>query len=201
MKVRGGTFRERIAAGQYSIDSGITAFIGRKGSGAAGLSYLVSGCCPLSGCSVSIDGRPLTQRELSRISCLMAPMPGFKGMLTAKQLLRLGIRHNKSAGYDAAAVAEKFSLTPERMERKLQYNGNERYRAAAAVGYAYGKRIYSMGYMEDYMFQKNYKACLIPYLELLRDEGMTVVLAADSAEFAEKLADHIYYFDKEEQKC
>jgi ABC-type thiamine transport system ATPase subunit len=194
VKLRGEAIRERLTAGTYSFEKGITALIGGRDSGAAGLSYLASGRCSFNGCTVRIDGRQVTQRELSEDSLLFASMPGFQSMLTVRQLIKRALRHNAGSGYDVSAIAEKFRLTPERLDRRLQYNGNERYRASAAVGYAYGKHIYSMGYMESCLFRKNYKACLIPFLELLRDEGMTVILATDDEDDARVLADHICYF-------
>ena len=201
VKLRSGVYRKRLTAGEYTFDKGITALVGGVNSAAAGLAYLASGRCSFGGCTVSIDGIQVTRRELSEESCLLGSMPGFQSILTVRQLIKRALSHNVNEGYDVDTVAGKFCLTPERMERKLQYNGNERYRASAAVGYAYGKHIYCVGYMEHFMFEKNYKACLIPFLKLLRDEGMTVLFATDDAGNAEAIADRIYYFDKEEKQC
>lgn len=198
VKLRGAAIGKKLTAGIYSFDKGITALIGGVDSQAEALSFLSSGRFSFGGCAVSIDGRQVTRHELSKDSCLLASMTGFQSMLTVRQLITRGIKHNTGSGYDVNTIAGKFCLTPERLERKLQYNGNERYRASMAIGYAYGKHIYSMGYMADFMFRKNYKACLIPFLELLRDEGMTVLLATDDEEDARGLADNIYYFEKEE---
>ena len=79
-------------------------------------------------------------------------------------------------------------LTPVRLTRRMSYQGNEGYRAAIAVGYAAGKRIYCTQYITADRWMNYLDIVLKPYLEKLREEGMTVIIPADSAEYFHGIA-------------
>lgn len=188
---RTGTVKAPIHAGTYIFGEGINILVGSIESGNVGISYVLSGGCKLSGCTVTLDGKKLSAGEISAVGCFVGHPPRFAGNTCIKRLIERGIRKSRNVlSFDD--IAAKFLLTPERVQRRFAYQGNERYRASIAIGYAAGKRIYCTEYISSEMWLKYYHIVLKPYLEILRDEGMTVIVPAESADDLGGFADNIY---------
>lgn len=198
IKLRGGTLVRPVKPGSYSFPPGINVLAGEAEHGGAGLSLLLSGRCGFGGCTVKIDGREVTRRELEKSSCIVGHAPVHSENVPFKRLAERGLRRNKVSGLTFDSLSERFMLTPERYGRPLAYMGNERLRASLALGYAYGKSIFCTTLLSAQSWEKLYRYALEPYLEQLREDGKTVILAVDDTEYAGEIVDNIYYFGKEE---
>lgn len=198
MKLHSGRFSETVRAGKYSFDTGINVLAGSRETGSFGINCLMSGRCRFYGSKVLLDGKEITKRELYNISCLIGVPPEHCSRTTVRRLIERGINKNGDSGLTYQQISEKFLLTPERTDRRVAYQGNERFRASIAIGYASGKHIYCTAFIDSEQWDKYYSIVLRPYLLTLRDEGMTVLLATDDAKCVKDIADKIYYLDKEE---
>lgn len=197
VKLTGGTFTRRVKAGNYSFLPGINLLAGTEGSGNDGLSLLLSGRCGFNDCTVTADGREVRRRELAEISCLVGHAPPHSDRVPFRRLAERGLRKNRTSLLTFDDLAGKFLLTSARYGRRLSYMGNERWRASLAVGYAYGKSVFCTPFLSAEGWEKLYRYALKPYLELLRADGMTVILAAENESCGGDIADNIIHFENE----
>ena len=91
---------------------------------------------------VSVNGTATSLEELLQHTCYIDRIyPLFGGRTPVRKLIECGIRHS---GLDCTAedIKEMFCLDDQRFERPVNAVGNEQYRAMAAVGYSFGKRVF-----------------------------------------------------------
>ena len=70
---------------------------------------------------------------------------------TVLQLITKGLKKSQ-INMTAEQVCQLFKLDSERIHRPIYQVGNERFRAMAAVGYAYGKQVFCFPWLSKKMF-------------------------------------------------
>lgn len=130
--------RLSLKQGNYDfISSKIYAFVGDPGGSGYALSCLLAGLANSGKNQVRVDGNLLNLSELKKISCFIGSgrRQFFGKNLTVKQQIIGALKESgNSLSFDN--IADKFGLTPERIDRKFAYTGNEHWRASIAIAYA-----------------------------------------------------------------
>ena len=102
---------------------------------------------------VSVNGTATSLEELLQHTCYIDRIyPLFGGRTPVRKLIERGIRHS---GLDCTAedIKEMFCLDDQRFERPVNAVGNEQYRAMAAVGYSFGKRVFCFPWFSRKRFE------------------------------------------------
>ena len=92
-------------------------------------------------------------------------------------------------------MAARFQLTPERYDRRFVELSGERWRAAAALGYAQHKQIFFAPDRPSICYAQRCRQGLVQALRQLTDSGAVVVLPTGSDTFLRQIADEVVYLD------
>lgn len=98
---------------------------------------------------------------------------GFMHM-TIKEQIKYGVRRRRSYGNSYDQIVEKFSLSDSVLNRRIVNVGTERWRASMAIGYANGKIIYCLPWMNAQGFKSI--NCWSECLPLLVSSGAIVII-------------------------
>ena len=91
------------------------------------------------------NGCELSRKMLEQISWNLEPSnEKYKNAVIKKSIEKALIKNQYTEEFDV--IAEKFILTEPRYDRKLFQLSRERWRATAALGFAYRKKIYYAPY-------------------------------------------------------
>ena len=103
--------------------------------------------------NVLVNGTALMAlKDLMPYTCYMdGSYPLFSSKYTVEELVKEGLRCFRGSS-SAEDVRRLFSLDEERFQRPLSKNGNEKYRAMAAIGYCHGKQIFCFPWMSAARF-------------------------------------------------
>lgn len=189
-----------LKQGNYDfISSRVYAFVGDPNGGGYALSCLLAGLADPGKNQVRVDGNLLDLSELKKISCYIGC--GLQGFLNKKLTVKQQIIKalNESAdpkSFDRAfdMIADKFALTPERINRRFAYTGNEHWRASIAIAYAGGKRIYCSPFIDEQIWEDHLRIQLETWIRMLRDEDRLVFLPVSGISKFRGLADEVIYF-------
>lgn len=127
-----------LKSGNYEfLSSKVYALVGKSTGNGYALSCLLSGLANLGHNQIKIDGNLLNLSELRRKSCFIGVGQRnlFWRNMTVKQQIISSLNESKNS-QSFESIVDKFGLTPERVDRKLAYTGNERWRASIAIAYA-----------------------------------------------------------------
>ena len=135
----------------YEFTSGYNEMIGEIDSGIWAPSYLLSmytirptDFISFENTILTVNERETNLKDFSKYTCYLDEMhPLFSTSTTVEKKIARGLKKSNSEK-TAEEIREMFELTPERFDRPLRAVGNERYRAMAAIGYAYGKEVFCM---------------------------------------------------------
>ena len=96
----------------------------------------------------------------------------FPRTRTVRYLIYKGLKSSKLQ-LTIEQIAEKFKLT-DRIDKPLKANGNEKYRAMAAIAFAYGKQIFCFPWFSKKRFEY-YETTIKFLLDIFIQEKKTVV--------------------------
>lgn len=188
--------RLTLKQGNFSFESSkIYALAGDQNNGASALSCLLSGFADIGKNRVSVDGKLLNRAELMKISCFigLGRQRFFGKYLTVRQQITEAL--NKSGNsHSFDEIVSKFGLTPERLDRRLAYTGNEHWRASIAIAYAGGKRIYCAPFIDELMWDHYLQLHLEQWIRMLRGEDRVVFLPVSGISKFQDLVDEVIYF-------
>ncbi len=140
----------------YELSSGTNEMIGEIDSGIWATSYLLSmytirpkDFILFENTILTVNDRETNLKDFSKYTCYLDEMyPLFSTGTTVEKKIACGVKKSKSEK-TTKEICEMFELTPERLNRPLRAVGNERYRAMAAIGYAYGKEVFCMPWFSN----------------------------------------------------
>ena len=142
----------------YKFVTGVNKFVEEIDSGAWGVDYLFAMYefekKPfLSNYYATVDGKQMHLKDLTKRCCYMDEgiYPLFKSKhKSVYKMITLGI---KKSGIKKSPqeICDMFKLTSERINRPIRCVGNERFRAMAAIGYAYGKEVFCFPWLSNRM--------------------------------------------------
>ncbi|MCM1167345.1 MAG: hypothetical protein NC299_09140 [Lachnospiraceae bacterium] len=180
-----------------SLESGkIYGLVSEHGQGCEFLSYFLGGRISFDNVKVYFNGNLISQSRLNEIGWNLEPLRESYGNKVVKKAILHALK-NEANETKLQDIAEKFLLTPERSSRKFNRLSGERWRAAAALGYAQNKRIFFAPYNTSNFYYQMCRSSLLKCLRELTESGAMVVLPCGSDAFIKHIADEIIYLDRE----
>lgn len=184
----------------------IVALLGTNGAGKSTLLRTISGTVEADRGAVIFDGRDITHAPPNEIAALgVVQMPGGQGVfgsLTVRENLELaGWTQRRDAASVAAARAEVLAMFPilnERLdESAVNLSGGQQQMLALAMSFIMKPRILlidelSLGLAPVIVGQ------MLPVIERLSKEGVTVVLVEQSVNVALTVAQRAYFLERGE---
>ena len=166
----------------YAFYSGINQLTGDIDSGNWEVSYLLSmfkyrhkDFILLEKPVIIVNGTPSSLEGISGNTCYMDELyPLFSSNRTVKEQIIRGIKRSGS-NLSCLEIIDHFKLDDQRFERPIKQTGNERFRAMAAIGTAYGKKLFCFPWFSRERFNgfhNNISGCL----KMLENLGKIVVL-------------------------
>lgn len=180
-----------------SFESGkIYGLVSEYGQGCQFLSYLLGGRVTFDNVKIIFNGDLISQNDLREISWNLEAHSESYGNKIVRKSIEKALK-NTSSNMKFQDVAERFVLTPERWDRKFNHLSGERWRAAAAFGYAQNKRIFFSPYETSNFYYNMCGSSLLKCLRELTDNGALVVLPCGSDTFIKHIADEVIYLDRD----
>lgn len=174
----------------------IYGIVSEYGQGCMYLSYLLGGNVDFGELQVFADDEPITESYLQGLSWNLEPSYGkYKNKRVKKSIENAIKEYNCKNSFDE--IANTFMLTESRYDRKLQHLSGERWRASAALGYAYEKKIFYAPYKTSNFYHQMNNSNLFKVLRFLADNGAIVVLPVGSDAFIKNVVDECIYLDPE----
>lgn len=184
----------------------IVALLGTNGAGKSTLLRTISGTLEADRGAVIFDGRDITHAPPNEIAALgIVQMPGGQGVfgsLTVRENLDLaGWTHRRDPDGVAAARAEVLAMFPilnDRLdESAVNLSGGQQQMLALAMSFIMKPRILlidelSLGLAPVIVGQ------MLPVIERLSKEGVTVVLVEQSVNVALTVAQRAYFLERGE---
>ena len=168
---------------KYNLKVGTNKLYGDIDSGNWAISYLLSmyKYCPqdfvlFEEPNVLInDTKKISLDDISKYSCYMdKTYPMFSTDTSVKELIEQGLENSK-INFSVNDIKELFLLDNNRFERPLQCVGNEIFRAMAAIGFAYDKKIFCFPWLSHMRFE-SYHENMTVLLEILERLEKIVIL-------------------------
>lgn len=181
---------------QYFESGKIYGLVSEYGQGETYLSYLIGGKIKFENVKIYCNDYLLCQNDLNNISWNLEPHSETYGKKQVRKSIEKALLHNSNEE-TFQSVADKFLLTPERYNRKFKYLSGERWRAAAAFGYAQNKKIFFAPYKPSNFYYQLCQASLFKALKELRDYGAVILLPTGSDKIIKHIADKVIYLDPE----
>lgn len=170
----------------------IYGLISEYRQGGTYLSYLLGGQIGFDKIKIYCNDCELHQNILRQVSINLEPCENSSGNLIVKKAIEKAIVNN-SGRESFQDIAERFLLTPERTGRKLRCLSGERWRAAAALGYAQNKKIYYAPYQSSMFYYQMCQSSLLKALRELTGSGAVVLLPTGSDTLMKHIADELVY--------
>ncbi len=145
---------------EYTFKTGINKLIGEIDSNVWAASYYLSmykyrkkDFIIFENNGVFVNDSQLSLDELSEYTCYLNDKfyPLFSTGKSVRKLIMQGIKKNK-LDCTPDDIKALFELDDQRFERPVKCVGNERFRAMAAIGYAYGKQVYCFPWLSKKRF-------------------------------------------------
>lgn len=178
-----------------SFESGkIYGLVSEHNQGGMYLSYLIGGRINFGDVKISCNDSPICQNDLGKASWNLEPLNELYGRKTVRKSIESAISQNQNPE-SFQSIADKFLLTPERFNRKIRHLSGERWRAAAAIGYAQGRKIFYAPYKPSIFYYQMCQSSLLKPLRELTAYGAVVILPTGSDEFIKHIADEVIYLN------
>lgn len=167
----------------YTFETGINKLIGEIDSDLWGISYYLSmykyrkkDFIIFEKTEIIVNGTEMSIDELSEYTCYMDESfyPLFSTGKSVRKLIMQGIKKNKM-DCTPDDIKALFELDDQRFERPVKCVGNERFRAMAAIGYAYGKQVYCFPWLSKKRFDY-YHGNMIWLLDILEKLEMIAIV-------------------------
>ncbi len=179
-----------------SFESGkIYGLVSEYGQGCEFLSYFLGGRVTFDNVKILFNGSLISQDELKKISWNLEPYRENYGNKIVRKSIEKALKTASSSMY-FRDLAERFGLTPGRYDRKFIHLSGERWRAAAALGYAMNRRIYFSPYEPSDFYYQMCGSSLLKCLRELTDNGALIVLPSGSDTFIRHIVDEVIYLDR-----
>lgn len=124
---------------------------------------------------VYIDGKSSTLEELGEKCCYIdSKYFEFSHRKSTRKLVEKGLSKS-GIKMSADEIRDKFMITDFRFERNPGYTGNERFKAMAAVAYAFGKDVFCFPWFSRTRFD-GFHRNLSDLMEILESLGKIVIL-------------------------
>lgn len=158
----------------------VYGIIGEFGNGGWALSYTLAGRHTDFTGTICIDEKPVNAEVLKKVSCYVGEgdstrsAMGFRKLTVAEQINR-GIKDGKCPNKSIEEVVRIFNLSPERIERRIEHVGNERWKASIAIGYSMGKKIFCFPWLntgEITFLMEHIKPCI----DILKETDSIVII-------------------------
>lgn len=179
-----------------SFEAGkIYGLVSEYGQGCEFLSYLLGGRVTFDHVKIFFNDDFITQNDLHKISWNLEADREKYGTKIVRKSIEKALKNNPDS-MTFQDLAERFVLTPGRYDRKFKYLSGERWRAAAAFGYAQNKQIYFAPYETSNFYYQMCQSGLLKCLRELTEHGALVVLPCGSDMFMKHIADEVLYLDR-----
>ncbi len=180
-----------------SFESGkIYGLVSEYGQGCEFLSYFLGGRVTFDNVKIIFNGDLISQNDLCGMSWNLEACRENYGNKIVRKSIEKALK-NTSNNMEFQDLAERFALTPERYDRKFIHLSGERWRAAAAFGYALNKRIYFSPYETSDFYYQMCGSSLLKCLRELTDNGALIVLPSGSDTFIKHIVDEVIYLDRD----
>ncbi len=180
-----------------SITSGkIYGLVSEYGQGCEFLSYFLGGRVTFDHVKVFFNEDLITQNALSEMSWNLEPNRESYGNKIVRKAIERSLK-NVPSRIEFQDLADKFALTPERYNRRFKHLSGERWRAAAALGYAQNKKLFFAPYNTSSFYYQMCASNLLKALRELTDNGALIVLPSGSDTFIKHIADEVIYLDRD----
>ena len=166
----------------------IYGIVSEYGQGCMYVSYLLGGRIAFDGLRIFCNDTALSQDDLRAAAWNLEPYGEAYGKKQVRRSVEQALR-GSGLPEDFEAIAAKFMLTPERYDRKFNMLSGERWRAAAALGYAQGKNIFFAPYKPSMFYYQMCHSGLLTVLRTLTAAGAMVILPAGSDAVIKQIAD------------
>ncbi len=143
---------------EYDFKPGVNKLFGEIDSGIFGISFLISMYkyidkqmlyAPQIAC---VDDKIITLKELSNYACYMdITFPLFSTNRSISQLVEVGLKKNKISK-TKEDIRDLFQLDGDRFNLPVKKNGNEMFRAMAAIGFCFEKQIFCFPWLSKKRF-------------------------------------------------
>lgn len=163
------------------------------GEGGQGITNLLTGNDYIDKEKIHIDGKLYKKGE--KISEGWEMGKGFKNLFlynkTVKQQIEHALKKSKK-NMTVDDIVKKFELTPERLGCKIFNLSGERWRASAAIGYAYGKKIFCFPWLDNVTLENVITTgYALLYADILRKEDNIIIVPTAEREILEYITDEI----------
>ncbi|CAG7594672.1 hypothetical protein PAESOLCIP111_00005 [Paenibacillus solanacearum] len=203
----------------------IYGIVGALGSGGWLLSHLLCGRSNelfINNPSITIDGLPVNNALLQSLSCYVgegvaeAPYknlsryPNYLSrrlnhIKTVSEHLRQGIKstdnnisiHELANMFDLSGLDEN-NMKKGRINRPLEFQSGEVWRASLAIGMAYQKKLFCFPWLEPDYLLYTLSSHNCQYINLLKKNGASVIIPVSNVHYVKGLADEIIYLKKPE---
>ena len=172
----------------------IYGLISEYGQGCEFVSYLLGGRVTFDNVKIIFNGDLISRNDLSGMSWNLEPYRESYGNKIIRKSIEKALK-NVPNSMEFQDLAERFVLTPQRYDRKFNHLSGERWRAAAAFGYAQNKRIYFSPYETSSFYYQMCSSSLLKCLRELTDNGALIVLPSGSDTFIRHIVDEVIYLD------
>lgn len=181
----------------FSFSSGkIYGIISEYEMGCMYLSYLMGGRIDFDNLRIFLNDKLIAQKDLRAISWNLEPSnEKYKNQVVQKSIEKALLESGRKESF--ADIAEAFILTEPRYNRQLRRLSGERWRAAAALGYAKNKKIFYAPYKPSAFYYQMSQSGLLKALRNLTEDGAMVFLPAGSDAALKHMADECVYLDRE----
>ena len=145
---------------EFCFQNGYNKLCGSIDSGIFAISYLIgtekSKKSVLDNPIVKINNKVTTLDELHKHSCYIdSSYSLFSSNKSVKRLIIEGLKKSNSK-IQYEEIKSLFGLDDERINRPLKACGNEKIRAMAAIGYAFGKQIFCFPWLSKIRYSYFY---------------------------------------------
>lgn len=174
----------------------VYGLVSEYGQGCEAVACMLAGQTAFDGVQVLCGGHALTRGELCSAAWNLEPLHQPYSKKQVRASIERALR-SRGGNPDFQFVAEQFALTAERYDRRFSALSGERWRAAAALGYASGKRIFYAAYHPSIFYRQLMQAGFSAALTALCKAGALVLLPTGSGALIGSIADTVLYLDPE----
>lgn len=184
-------YQEFMYEEEFEFEKGkMYGIYGERGEGGGGLTWLLSGRGIIQDENVTVFGRRYKKGKSVQEGWYMSEgIPNINK--SARKQISIALKRSKSE-LSVQNIVDKFHLTEERLDLKLENYSWEVWRVSAAIGYALGKQIFCFPSMATLMVRDLItNAGFFIYVEKLKREGGILLLPSSNKNVLEAVSDEI----------
>lgn len=194
-----GTVQDCLQNSNFEFHSGkLYGIIGEFGDGGAALSCGITGNTDFFKGEVFIDDKEVSIEHVIKSSWyvgldLNKTKRLFRGKQTIREQIEYGVR-NIVQDFDSSTIQNIFSISNERINRSIEFVGNERWKASVAIGYSNGKKVFCYPWMNSKDIER-FKEQLSKAVGFLLNLGCIVIVPTTKEENIRKIhSEYNLYF-------